>query len=74
MTDLVALFAEELPRHFARYNTQYNGRGGVAHEDHGGLWCSCGEWDSGPVEGIRPWNEYWEHVAAELVAVSEESQ
>ncbi len=61
--------AKEHQRHFAYYNTQYDGKGGIAHEDHGGLWCSCGEYDSGPQEGSRPWIEWHEHVARSIAVI-----
>lgn len=58
--------ADIIASHTAVYNTIYDGRGGVAWQDNGGLWCrgcqtefplECGE-------HIRPWPAFWEHVAA----------
>jgi hypothetical protein len=61
--DSATAAVEAATKEVGKHVTQYDGKGGVAHEDHGGLWCGCGDWDSGPADGPRPWDAYWRHVA-----------
>ena len=60
--------AEEHERHHAIWGRAYDGRGGIKHEEHGGLRCICG-WDSGPVKGLRPWADWHMHVIQSLRSV-----
>lgn len=74
MSDLppaaVEAAAIEHRQHMARWATQYDGRGGIAHEDNGGLRCGCDGWEQGPINGIRPWNEYHAHVATAALSAA----
>jgi hypothetical protein len=74
MTALVSSrdrFAEALatPGHVAYYSTRYDGRGGIAWEDDGGLSCLCG-WSAPPAADKhgRPWGEWYKHKADLILA------